>query len=445
MANVTIYNWGTEQLGDAGGVITWSIVGGGEDIAAFTDPGATSVDPDSYLTINYVAQIAQAFAAWSTHGDIEFMQITDDGGGAGDTNHADIRIFFGDIPGSTIGIAYYPSWWGSAIAGDMLLDTDPKFNTSPTLFYAVTLHELGHSLGLGHVDDASIMTPVISETELQPDDIDGIQQLYGVQDNGPTAYALPTGQTDLVILDAPDDLTVTGNALDNRIKATGGAQTINGADGNDWLIGMGGADHLDGGLGDDKLQGGNGHDTLSGQDGNDRLVGGNGGDLMLGGAGNDTAVGGDGADTAQGDAGADFLRGGSGDDEMYGGDGDDRLAGGTHNDLLSGDAGNDRLSGRGGFDTLIGGSGDDRMAGGGNADRFVFAHGHGHDTITDFEATNDAEKLDFAGLSTLSDIADVLAAASDAGNDVVIVTGLDSSIRLQGVDLAFLDAADFLF
>ena len=47
-------------------------------------------------------------------------------------------------------------------------------------FFAVALHEIGHILGLNHVNDTSeIMNPYISTDELGDGDISGVQYLYG--------------------------------------------------------------------------------------------------------------------------------------------------------------------------------------------------------------------------------------------------------------------------
>lgn len=153
MPNLSGDSWGTPQLGDAGGVVTWSIAAGGSDISQFSGGSNLSVEGNSFLNFDFVEEISTALAQWSGVGNIEFMQIEDGGGAAGTGLAADIRIFFGPISGSTIGFAFFPSSFGSAIAGDVLLDTDPALNSDRNLFRALIVHEFGHALGLGHVDN----------------------------------------------------------------------------------------------------------------------------------------------------------------------------------------------------------------------------------------------------------------------------------------------------
>ena len=62
---------------------------------------------------------------------------------------------------------------------------------------------------------------------------------------------------------------------------------------------------------------------------------------------------------------------------------DVRLSAGAGNDTLIGGMGNDDLYGDAGNDTLIGGAGNDYLAGGDDADTYVFAKGHGSDTVSD--------------------------------------------------------------
>ncbi|KES12968.1 hemolysin-type calcium binding protein, partial [Snodgrassella alvi SCGC AB-598-O11] len=66
---------------------------------------------------------------------------------------------------------------------------------------------------------------------------------------------------------------------------------------------------------------------------------------------------------------------------IYGGDGNDTITTGSTNDVLDGGAGDDKLYGYQGDDILIGGEGNDYMEGGYDNDTYVFAKGHGQDTI----------------------------------------------------------------
>mmetsp|Transcript_23217 Transcript_23217/g.39857 ORF Transcript_23217/g.39857 Transcript_23217/m.39857 type:complete len:522 (+) Transcript_23217:256-1821(+) len=212
--------------------------------------------------------------------------------------------------------------------------------------------------------------------------------------------------------------------------------------GDDTIYGDGGFDLLDGGTGDDSLDGGNQADNLFGRDGEDTLLGGQGLDRLFGGNDDDLAYGG---------TGNDGLFGDFGNDTLYGEDGNDRFFGASGNDLIFGGADNDTINGGSGFDTIDGGTGDDIMFGRFNADRFVFVDGHGNDTIGDFNALNNFERIDFSGLSTINSLADLnvgsatLGAATQVGGNVVIDTGGGNSITLSGVTLGDLDNFDFVF
>ena len=120
--------------------------------------------------------------------------------------------------------------------------------------------------------------------------------------------------------------------------------------------------------------------------------------------------------------------------------------GGVGNDNLDGSSGNDTLYGGAGFDTLKGGPGNDLLQGNFNADTFVFADGHGDDTIADFAAGNALEKIDLSGVSAIVNLSDLLTNhATQVGGNVLIDTGGGNSITLNGVSLGALDATDFIF
>ena len=252
------------------------------------------------------------------------------------------------------------------------------------------------------------------------------------------------------------------------IAGNGGADTINAGRGNDTVLGGADADVIFGQQGDDRIRGGANagaqRDRLYGQDGNDTLLGEDGFDLLRGGAGDDVLSGGSMADVLFGDTGADTLFGGLGLDRLLGGGGNDRLFGGAGTDALFGGAGvdalfggaggdslfggdgADTLNGDDGDDTLIGGDGDDLLFGRAGLDRFVFAAGHGTDTIGDFDAIRTREKIDLSGVAAITDFQDLAARhMRQAGSDVVIDTGLGNTITLAQVPMTLLDATDFIF
>lgn len=106
---------------------------------------------------------------------------------------------------------------------------------------------------------------------------------------------------------AEEGLTGTGNALDNRMVGTAGA---------DRFFGMDGKDMIQGADGNDMIAGGNGNDELRGDAGDDVLLGDAGDDTLLGGLGDDQLSGGDGKDIIEGGIGDDVLTGGKGSDQF---------------------------------------------------------------------------------------------------------------------------------
>ena len=109
---------------------------------------------------------------------------------------------FGQSFGSgTLAVTYYTSSGGSMIESDTLFNRGATFDSyrGPLQFVAhgpaiadirrVFLHEMGHTLGLGHPDTggqhvAAVMNSIVSDQEvLAADDIAGGQSLYGDADS----------------------------------------------------------------------------------------------------------------------------------------------------------------------------------------------------------------------------------------------------------------------
>ena len=145
-----------------------------------------------------------AFNVWTAAAGITNLGQVADGGttvGASEISGGhlgDIRVaaypYANDPPNvNTLAHAYQPftqslGGLGGTIGGDVHFDIDRNWVDDPndTMagfdFFTVALHELGHSLGLGHSTvDGSVMEAIYDGTRrtLTADDIAGIQALYG--------------------------------------------------------------------------------------------------------------------------------------------------------------------------------------------------------------------------------------------------------------------------
>lgn len=316
------------------------------------------------------------------------------------------------------------------------------------------------------------------------------------------------GNSDYFVIDALDTVTDTGAfgydkaqindssgifvSLDGWI----GVERIIGFIGNDsidastqstgmLLFGNSGDDVLTGGSGKDVIIGGDGDDTLIGNDGDDVLLGGNGNDHFDGGSGNDLFFVGElgdvvvdggigfdrvivtdatgitlntgawkGVERINGLTGNDkidasglidqiVLVGSDGDDVLTGGEAGDVLYGGADDDLLSGASGNDALIGSLGSDTIDGGAGDDFYLGGAGADTFLWTDNFGKDVVKDF--TDDIDRLDFAGLSTVNDLSDLVISQSGSHTTITLAAGGSDMITLVNTQALLITDADIDF
>jgi Ca2+-binding RTX toxin-like protein len=216
-----------------------------------------------------------------------------------------------------------------------------------------------------------------------------------------------------------------GNDGANLITATGAfANSLIGNGGNDTIDGGGENDTINGGAGADRMVGGLGDDTYTVDDVGDVVV-----ELV-----------GEGTDHVDASISV-VLRDLSQHLEtltLLGGANIDGTGNGQDN-TITGNSGNNLLDGAWGDDTLIGGGGNDELIGGLGSDVFVFGPGHGADTISDFDATDQDELIDLTAFGTGTTVTNV-----QQWSDVLVTTP-DGTILLQDVDIAHVGNEDFIF
>lgn len=156
-------------------------------------PQISTIPKDTIRTLMYYA-----LRVWSNSSRITFQEAS--------TDSSDILIDFNksyhedgypfDGPGGTLAHAFFPG--EHHISGDTHFDDDETwtYNSAEdqgTDLFAVAVHEFGHALGLAHSSaEDSIMKPYYQgpvgdpiKYQLPPDDVYGIEQLYGKKRNEP--------------------------------------------------------------------------------------------------------------------------------------------------------------------------------------------------------------------------------------------------------------------
>jgi hypothetical protein len=219
--------------GTAGGIVTYSYMPAGvSHVGAPFDDGGTNLNVLTSLGVNGCIQneIAAAFAAWSTVANIQFVQVADSGVASnlpGATGNIRIGAHAMDGSSGILAHAYFPPFSGDtsfSIAGDLHFDVGETWSCSPGPgvfdIGIVTLHEIGHSIGLNHEPiNSAVMNPTYNAglIGLLQDDINGAVSIYG------TGTPLPPAACILIFNDDHED----GSA---------GWTVSNGAGSNNWLF-----------------------------------------------------------------------------------------------------------------------------------------------------------------------------------------------------------------
>ena len=426
------FKWGATTFGTAPtAVITWAITSRFDGPEFFnpdpiTDPNPFSA-PSEITNPAHIRAVRQAFADWEAVSALQFTEITDG-------SDADIELFFDPIDGT--GAVLGTAWTSFTVTGspgtlEMITNAEIEFDpvemasVDYEYFYLVALHEIGHTLGLDHVDDP---TQVLYDfypgdyTGPGAGDVAGLQELYGASSGSGSGFSF-------------------GDIRDETINTT--------ADSTDTQIfGMGGNDTLRSGSGEDTLVGGTGDDQSFGNNGRDTIFDSFGDDTLNGGAGEDNLYSPDGQNKLDGGADNDALRGGIGNDTLIGGSGNDALIGDdqTASNLWFGD------------DRLDGGAGNDLLEGGSGRDVFVFSSNDGTNKIgnisfstssgfsilnnqPDFVIGDDRLDVSAYNFSSASQVLGKLKSSSEGA----VFEASNTSVTLVGVDLNDLSISDFIW
>lgn len=171
--------------------------------------------------------VRQAFDLWAAQTPLTFTEVSDE-------NQADIVIGWAsgehgdgdpfDGPGDVLAHASFPNPYQDRLV-ILHFDDDERWVNSESRnvdLLTVAAHEIGHTLGLGHSDDPdALMFAAYSGPHrfLSPDDIEGVQDLYGVASEPVPAPDVPENETppDPEGLDTDND----GISDDNEILVTG--------------------------------------------------------------------------------------------------------------------------------------------------------------------------------------------------------------------------------
>jgi hypothetical protein len=115
-------------------------------------------------------QIRDAISQWEAVIDVKFIEKAS-------TEISDIKIILANIEQGGIGYPNYPDVPCNELAGLLFINVNQKLTCDN--FLTLSLHEIGHVLGLGHVTSSNVMNPKLTFSKLQDGDVKGAQSIYG--------------------------------------------------------------------------------------------------------------------------------------------------------------------------------------------------------------------------------------------------------------------------
>lgn len=176
----------------------------------------------------------------------------------------------------------YGIWAYAYSRGEVVYDVDDMNRIEPEIFTTLSIHEVGHIIGLEHETSDSVMVHIIRNAASAPTalDIGHLEELYGEKRTDLAATAQWGGDGAQEVVGNAGSDVLYGNQGADRLLARAGDHTLYGGQDDDTLIGGGGDDRLFGNLGNDILSGGLGDDVFAGGAGSDLFIVGSGQDTI---------------------------------------------------------------------------------------------------------------------------------------------------------------------
>lgn len=155
-----------------GGIVTFSFQ---ESNGMINTHSQANIQSESFNVLLECAKpkIRQALDEWSATANIAFEELEEN-------SSSDIRFYVATIRQGGIGYPNYSQSPCDQIAGNVVINPASDYNTCDS-FHKYVLHEIGHTLGLGHVYTSNIMNPdtFTSLDGLQQGDVLGMIEIYG--------------------------------------------------------------------------------------------------------------------------------------------------------------------------------------------------------------------------------------------------------------------------